>query len=78
MFCYINMKRLLTIVIEVEQPAANWLWEIHRTGKGLHGVCSVHAMANGDQLEERDKIEKELEEMIKEDQNKAWERDTFK
>lgn len=40
--------RELTLVVRVEQPTANWIWECHGQMKGLHGVL-VTKICEGDQ-----------------------------
>ena len=47
------MSRTITIVCEVEQPEANWIWESHRDGKFIHGI-NVTAISTGDALEKYD------------------------
>lgn len=55
--------RLLTLVVEVDQPEANWLWELHMDGKPRHGITAVLALSDGNQLDARDRLEEELEDL---------------
>ena len=51
------MSRTLTIVVEADQPEADWIWNTHRDSKKQHGVV-VNKIASGDQLAE---LESEIE-----------------
>lgn len=41
--------RELTLLVDVEQPTANWLWESHIQWKGLNGVL-VKKIGEGNQM----------------------------
>lgn len=41
--------RTLTLVVEVHQPQANWIWESHQAELEFDGVY-VKAIAEGDRL----------------------------
>lgn len=59
-------KRVITIVCEVDQPEANWIWENHLKPGTTHGV-SVIGIANGNLMDEVSDLERKL--------NKALDRD---
>lgn len=50
------MPRLITIVMEIDQPQANWLWEVHRTGAPQNGITNILIMANGNKITELEKL----------------------
>jgi hypothetical protein len=52
--------RRLTIVIDVDQPDANWLWKAHSSGETIHGI-RIEAIAEGDKLKEFDNLEAIIE-----------------
>ncbi len=53
-------KRILTLVCNVEQPEANWIWAQHMAAGGTtHGV-SINAISNGDKIDELYNMEKWL------------------
>lgn len=52
--------RKLTLLVEVKQPEANWIWETHKTQEMFLGVV-VKAIGEGDKIKElEDELEKEL------------------
>lgn len=55
--------RLLTIVVEVDQPAANWLWELHMDGKARHGITAVRVLHDGNVFTDKDELERHIEEL---------------
>ena len=48
--------RILTLVIEADQPTANWIWESHLKNKMINGV-TVDAIGSGNQLKRMEKEE---------------------
>ena len=49
--------RTLTLVVESNQPDANWIWESHRNNELINGV-KIQVIASGNELE---RLEKELD-----------------
>jgi hypothetical protein len=41
-------ERLLTLVVRVSQPEADWLWRVHMTGQPENGILAVDSIADGD------------------------------
>ena len=39
--------RKLTLVVDVDQPTANWIWESHKKNKSINGV-NVLSISEGD------------------------------
>ena len=54
-----NVSRILTLVVEVDRPEADWIWENHKEGKAINGV-KVNSISNGDLLEDLSKAEEEI------------------
>jgi len=52
-------KRILTLVVEIEQPEANWIWKTHINGESFHGV-SIIAIANNDKIQELDDLKENI------------------
>ena len=55
--------RKLTLVVEIDQPEANWLWEAHRDSKLINGV-KVDSIADGNALKELSDYLDELDNRI--------------
>lgn len=52
-------KRILTIVVEVDQPEANWIWDVHMGVKSkAFGITKVISICDGDEVE---RLEEEIE-----------------
>jgi hypothetical protein len=52
------MKRILTLVVEVEQPEGNWIWESHLKGR-VNGV-TINSISEGDLLTEVEEAREDL------------------
>ncbi len=55
-------KRTITIVCDIDQPEADWIWKCHGEGKPFHGIM-VNVIANGNLSEKVDELEAQLEEL---------------
>ncbi len=56
-------KRILTLVVEVEQPEANWIWKTHIHGESFHGI-SIISIANNDKIRELDDLKENLNALV--------------
>lgn len=53
-------KRILTIVCEVDQPEANWIWESHMADRGtIHGV-SIISIHSDDKVKKLNLLEEKI------------------
>ena len=52
------MSRILTLVVEVDQPEADWIWESHLRGK-INGVI-VKSISNGDLAKKLDEARDDI------------------
>ena len=58
-----NMDRLLSLTVQIKDPeAAKEVWESFKEAKLLSG-CRILSLGNGNYVEDRDKIDKLLDEI---------------
>ena len=65
--------RTLTLLVEAEQPDANWIWDNHRDGNMTHGV-NVTMIAAGDTVKT---LNKECDELAAELEDKPMKKESM-
>ena len=53
-------KRIITIVCEVDQPEANWIWESHMAVGGVTRGVSIISIYNDDQMKKLNLLEEKI------------------